>query len=122
MVEKELDGISNKLKTDDFDINIMEKNILKLEKKIIKLNNKINEINNKQEDSCSEESCDSNSDCNIDIDDILKDLDILENKLNNNLKDNNIETLIDIYNDFKNKLNKIKIKNNDFKLSIEYLT
>lgn len=122
MVEKELDDISNKLKTDDFDINVIEKYMLKLEKKIIKLNNKINDINNREEESSNDLSINSDSDCNIDINYILKDLDSLENKLNETIKDNSIEKIIDIYNDFKNKLNKIKIKNNDFKLSIEYLT
>jgi hypothetical protein len=120
MVEAEIECIKNKLKTDDFDIISLEKKVGKLEKKIIQMESKLN--NNKSEQETDTDS--SNSDCDIDINYILKELEIMDtdiNKLINISNSNSIENLIDVYLKFKMKLSAIKIKNDNFKLSIEYL-
>jgi hypothetical protein len=120
MVEAEIESIKNKLKTDDFDIISLEKKVGKLEKKIIQMESKLN--NTVQEQKSDTESTDS--DCDINIDMILKELEIMDNDINkliNISNSNSIENLIDVYLKFKMKLNAIKIKNDNFKLSIEYL-
>ena len=55
-----------------------------------------------------------------DIDDILENLKKLESDLIN-IDSLSIEKLIENYIVFKMKLNKIKIRNEDFKLKLEYL-
>ena len=120
MVEAEIECIKNKLKTDDFDMVSIEKKVGKLEKKIIQMESKLNK--NISEEKTDTESTDSDGD--IDIDKILKELEIMDtdiNKLINISNSNSIENLIDVYLKFKMKLSAIKIKNDNFKLSIEYL-
>jgi hypothetical protein len=120
MVESEIECIKNKLKTDDFDIISLEKKVGKLEKKIIQMENKLN--NSVQEQKSETDSYDSDGEINIDK--ILKELEIMDtdiNKLINISNSNSIENLIDVYLKFKMKLSAIKIKNDNFKLSIEYL-
>ncbi len=120
MVEAEIESIKNKLKTDDFDIISLEKKVGKLEKKIIQMESKLNNTIPKQESDTGS----SDSDCDINIDIILKELEIMDtdiNKLINISNSNSIENLIDVYLKFKMKLSAIKIKNDNFKLSIEYL-
>ena len=113
MVEAEIESIKNKLKTDDFDIISLEKKVGKLEKKIIQMESKLN--NTVQEQKSDTESTDSDCDINIDI--ILKDLEEMDseiNKLINISNSNSIENLIDVYLKFKMKLSAIKIKNDNF--------
>jgi hypothetical protein len=120
MVEAEIESIKNKLKSDDFDIISLEKKVGKLEKKIIQMESKLNNPVQNQES----ETDSSDSDGDIDIDKILKELEIMDtdiNKLINISNSNSIENLIDVYLKFKMKLNAIKIKNDNYKLSIEYL-
>ena len=120
MVEAEIESIKNKLKTDDFDIISIEKKVGKLEKKIIQMESKLN--NSQQKEETDTESTDSDGD--IDINKILKDLEEMDtdiNKLININNSNSIESLIDVYLKFKMKLGAIKLKNDNFKLSIEYL-
>lgn len=120
MVESEIECIKNKLKTDDFDIISLEKKVGKLEKKIIQMESKLN--NSVQEQESETDSSDSDGEINIDK--ILKELEIMDtdiNKLINISNSNSIENLIDVYLKFKMKLSAIKIKNDNFKLSIEYL-
>lgn len=120
MVESEIESIKTKLKTDDFDIISIEKKVGKLEKKIIQMENKLNQ--NLSDEHTDTESTDSDGD--IDVDKILKELEIMDtdiNKLINISGSNSIENLIDVYLKFKMKLNTIKLKNDNFKLSIEYL-
>jgi len=119
MVEAEIESIKNKLKSDDFDISIIEKKVNKLEKKIIQMESKLNKNLSDESDI---ENTDSDGDINIDK--ILKDLETMDtdiNKLINISNSNSIENLIDVYLKFKLKLNAIKVKNDNFKLSIEYL-
>ena len=71
----------------------------------------------------NKDSKSNNSDI-FNIDSILKDLEQMDtdiNKLINITNSNSIENLIDVYLKFKMKLSAIKIKNDNFKLSIEYL-
>ncbi len=120
MVEAEIESIKNKLKTDDFDIISLEKKVGKLEKKIIQMESKLNNIVPEEETDTGS----SDSDCDINIDIILKELETMDtdiNKLINISNSNSIENLIDVYLKFKMKLSAIKIKNDNFKLSIEYL-
>ena len=120
MVESEIECIKNKLKTDDFDIISLEKKVGKLEKKIIQMESKLNNSVEKQES----ETDSSDSDGEINIDKILKELEIMDtdiNRLINISNSNSIENLIDVYLKFKMKLGAIKLKNDNFKLSIEYL-
>jgi hypothetical protein len=63
----------------------------------------------------------SDSDCDININKILSDLAKLESEITNINTNISIEKLIDNYIEFKTKLENVKIKNNDFKLKIEYL-
>ena len=130
MIESELESIKNKLKSDeansDININIMEKKLLKLEKKLIQLEYKMNNITKSEHDSDSEseQELDSDSELDYDVNTIIKELDLLEKELNQftqSTQSDSIEKLLDIYIKFKTKLDKVKIKNNDFKLSIEYL-
>ena len=118
MVEAELDLIKNKLKDDSIDLKDLEKKLLKIEKKLLQLENKINN-SDKNNLELSENS--SDSDCDINIDSILKDLQKLESDITNINSNISIEKLIDNYIEFKMKLNSIKLKNEDFKLKIEYL-
>lgn len=125
MIETELETIKNKLTLDDFDIKKTEKNLLKIEKKIISLENKFNSIINNSEKSenlenseNSEESKESEESDNID--DILENLKKLESDSFSS-ETLSIEKLIDNYIIFNNKLNSIRIKNEDFRLKIEYL-
>ena len=120
MVEAEIESIKNKLKSDDFDFISIEKKVGKLEKKIIQMESKLNQ--NKSEEKSDTESTDSDGD--IDIDKILKELEIMDTDINKHINisnSNSIENLIDVYLKFKMKLGAIKLKNNNFKLSIEYL-
>lgn len=120
-MEEDIEYIKNKLKSDDFDINNLEKKITKLEKKIIQHENKITKLDKLNNSPNDTESEDSNSDVKIDVDKILREIENLEKEINNFSQSESIETLIDKYIEFHSKLNLIKIKNNDFKLSIEYL-
>ena len=108
MVEAELDLIKNKLKDDTIDVKDLEKKLLKIEKKLLQLENRINnsDTNNLE---LSENS--SDSDCDINIDCILKDLQKLESDITNINSNISIEKLIDNYVEFKMKLNSIKLKN-----------
>jgi len=122
MVEAEIENIKTKLKSDDYDIISLEKKVLKIEKKIIQLENKINISN--ITNTIKEDNDSSDSDYNINFDLILKELEKLESELtqlSNLTNSNSIENLLDKYINFKTKINAIKIKNDDFKLSIDYL-
>ena len=122
MVEIDLDNIKNKLKDNNFDINDMEKKLLKIEKKLLLLENKFNksveEIDSNNLDNSSDSS---DSICDINIDVILRDLEKLESEITNINTNISIEKIIDNYIQFKIKLNSIRTKNEDFKLKIEYL-
>ena len=125
MIETELEIIKNKLTLDDFDIKKTEKNLSKIEKKIISLENKFNSIINNSENSENLENSENSenseeSEESDDIDDILENLMKLESDLIN-IDSLSIEKLIENYIVFKMKLNKIKIRNEDFKLKIDYL-
>lgn len=125
MIETELEIIKNKLTLDDFDIKKTEKNLSKIEKKIISLENKFNSIINNSENSENLENSENSenseeSEESDDIDDILENLKKLESDLIN-IDSLSIEKLIENYIVFKMKLNKIKIRNEDFKLKIDYL-
>jgi len=124
MVEAEIENIKTKLKSDDFDIISLEKKVFKIEKKIIQLENKINISNTTNTIKEDNDASSSDSDYNINFDLILKELEKLESELTqlSNLTNlNSIENLLDKYINFKTKINAIKIKNDDFKLSIDYL-
>ena len=119
-MEAELEIIKNKLKNDDYDISNIEKKLLKLEKNLNKIENNFNNSDTESDTDESNKS-DQNSQENYDIMKIIKDIDILEKKISNMSSDETLENLIEIYKEFKNKLNSIKLQNENFKLSIEYL-
>ncbi len=127
MVEAEIDLIKTKLKQDDFNISSLEKKIVKIEKKLLELEHSMTTLSTTS--SSSSKTCDQNqddnssvdSDYNLNIDIILKDLEKLEKDLGNFSQSDSIEKLIDTYIKFKTKLDSVKTNNNDFKLSIEYL-
>lgn len=118
MIETDIESIKNKLKDDTFDLQDCEKKLLKIEKKLIQLENKFNSNNLINDVS---DNNNSDSDCDINIDDILRDLEKLNTDLTNINTTISIEKLIDNYIEFKTKLSQIKSKNEDFKLKIEYL-
>lgn len=125
MIETELETIKNKLTLDDFDIKKTEKNLSKIEKKIISLENKFNSIINNSEKSENLENSENSeksekSEESDDIDDILENLKKLESDSFSS-ETLSIEKLIENYIIFNNKLNSIRIKNEDFKLKLEYL-
>ncbi len=124
MVEAEIELIKTKIKQDDFNIPSLEKKIVKIEKKLLELENAMmlsmqNISNNNQDDSDDNSSVDS--DYNLNIDTILKDLEKLEKDVTHFSKSDSIEKLIESYVKFKTKLDSVKTNNDDFKLSIEYL-
>lgn len=120
MVEAELDLIKNKLKDGTFDLKECEKKMLKIEKKLLQLENKFNN-SDKNIILNNDESENSDSECDIDTDKILRDLAKLESEITNTNTNISIEKLIDNYIEFKTKLENVKNKNDDFKLKIEYL-
>ena len=125
MIETELEIIKNKISEENIDIKKIERNLSKIEKKIVSLENKFNSIfnesyqNNEIVDSI--DSIDSdNSDNSDNLDNILENISRLESDLIKN-DSTSIENLIENYINFKMKIDSIKIKNEDFKLKIEYL-
>jgi hypothetical protein len=133
MVEAELDNIKTKLKDDNFDLQECEKKLLKIEKKLLQLENKFNNTDKNTDKNIisgnnlfkncqnSDSDLSSDSDCDINIDKILRELAKLESEITNINTNISIEKLIDNYIEFKTKLENVRIKNDDFKLKIEYL-
>ncbi len=123
MVEAEIDLIKTKLKQDDFNISSLEKKIVKIEKKLLELEHSMTTLisSSKTCDQNQDDNSSVDSDYNLNIDIILKDLEKLEKDLGNFSQSDSIEKLIDTYIKFKTKLDSVKTNNNDFKLSIEYL-
>ncbi len=123
MVEVEIDLIKTKLKQDDFNISSLEKKIVKIEKKLLELEHSMTTLisSSKTCDQNQDDNSSVDSDYNLNIDIILKDLEKLEKDLGNFSQSDSIEKLIDTYIKFKTKLDSVKTNNNDFKLSIEYL-
>ena len=122
MIEAELETIKNKIKDETFDTDDLqecEKKILKIEKKLIQLENKFN----KNIDFILSENSDSSddSDCDININKVIQDIDKLNTELTNINTNMSVEKLIDDYIIFKNKLSLLKSKNEEFKLKIDYL-
>lgn len=122
MLEADLETIKNKIKNETFDSDDLqecEKKLLKVEKKLIQLENKFNK---NMESILSENSESSDdSDCDININKVIKDIDKLNTDLANINTTISIEKLIDNYIEFKNKLSLLKTKNEEFKLKIDYL-
>jgi hypothetical protein len=125
MVEVEIDLIKTKLKQDDYNIPSLEKKIVKIEKKLLELEHNMTTLSSTSSSKTCDQNKDDNSsvdsDYNLNIDIILKDLEKLEKDLGNFSQSDSIEKLIDTYIKFKTKLDSVKTNNNDFKLSIEYL-
>lgn len=121
MVEVELESIKNKLKEDNFNLSDLERKLLKIEKKLLQYENKLNITldNDDNKDIYNEINSDSESNINIDL--ILKELEKLESEITNINTNISIEKLIENYISFKMKLQSLKIKNEEFKLKIEYL-
>ena len=118
MIEAEIDSIKMKLKDSDFDLQDSEKKLLKIEKKLIMLENKFTNMD-ESSDMSSEESVDT-----ISIDVIMSDLKKLESDISELININTnipIEKLIDNYILFKDKINSIRINNEKFKMTIQYL-
>jgi len=117
-MENDIEDITNKIKSNDFDIITTEKKINKLEKKIVQLENKFTK-------PISEDiSIDSieESDYNVELNQIVCDIHNIEQKINDMFTSNeNIENIIELYCEYKNKLKRIENKNDYFKLSVEYL-
>ncbi len=124
MVEAEIDLIKTKLKQDDFNISSLEKKIVKIEKKLLELEHNITTLSTSSSKTCEQNQHDNSSidsDYNLNIDTILKDLEKLEKDVTHFSKSDSIEKLIESYVKFKTKLDSVKTNNDDFKLSIEYL-
>lgn len=113
-MEAELDLVKSKLKTDDYDISLIEKTLGKLEKKLNKLESEFDNtelIESENSDSVEE----------YDLNNIIKSIESLEKKLSSLTENDTIEDTIKLYYEFKLKLNSIKKENEIFKLSVEYL-
>ena len=119
MVEVELESIKNKLKEDNFNLSDLERKLLKIEKKLLQYENKLNITYDNNNNNNNELSSDSESNINIDV--ILKELEKLESDITNINTNISIEKLIENYISFKMKLQSLKVKNEEFKLKIEYL-
>ena len=117
MIETDLENIKEKLKNDNININDLEKKLLKIEKKILSLENKYNNIQN----NIDNDIINDNDNDDINIDDILADISKLEYDITNINSSISLENLIDNYIDYIKKINSIKIQNEEFRLSIEYL-
>jgi len=129
MIEEDLEIIKNKIKDDNFDssdLNECEKKLLKIEKKLIQLENKFNnsaksDNSDKSNETNSDIDTDTDSDCEININKVIQEINKLNTNLTNINTNINIEKLIENYIDYKEKLSLLKIKNEDFKLKIDYL-
>jgi len=127
MIEEELEIIKNKIKDDNFDssdLNECEKKLLKIEKKLIQIENKFNnsaKSDNSDNSDKINSDLDTDSDCEININKVIQEINKLNTNLTNINTNINIEKLIENYIDFKEKLSLLKTKNEDFKLKIDYL-
>jgi len=121
-MEVKIERIKTKLKTDDFDLISLEKKILEIENSINEMENILNHNDSEFNSSNSSDSTNSDdSEENIDIHKIIKDIEILEKKMSTVLETDTIENIIECYRNLKNKINSVRIQNENFKLSIGYL-
>ncbi len=119
-MESELEIIKNKLKSDNYDINAIEKKLSKIEKNLNKFRTQFNE-NDNQNNPDPNSSNDSDDLEDIDIIKIIKDVELADEKLSSILDNKSIEEIMEQYDEFTAKLSLIRGQNENYKLSIEYL-